>query len=225
MRAELHPAARRITWLIIVIGAIAALVAVVYLLFNLGPGITLPFTRTALDTGWLLIFGLMWFVLGLMLLWWLRPLPHDAEHGQSDAKQVAPFQAEQARHLTDLGTRINGLESQIETIGGRLNSLESAIQSISERLGKLDDVRRLRATTNEKSAGGGGSDEVTSSLRDLDSELGSLATSIQDAHTRIDSLGDVSSRLHEVESQLDALYVTLQEAHRRLDSLEQVENH
>ena len=49
-----------------------------------------------------------------------------------------------------------------------------------------------------------------------------LATAIQDAHTRLDGLGDVNDRLSELESQLDALYVSLQDVHQRIDSLEQV---
>ncbi len=178
MRTEIHPAARHITWLVIVVGGITALVGLAYLVFNLGPGISLPFTRTALDAGWLLVFGLMWFVVGLVMLRWLRP-----------TSPATVLTDDRARKIDEIEIRLQNLET-------RLTALEHTLPKV-----RMDT----------------GPDP-----RDLDNELGSLATTIQDAHTRLDDLGDVNHRLHDLESQLDQLYVTLQDAHRRLDEIEKM---
>ncbi len=191
MRIEIHPAARRITWLIIVSGGLAALIAIYFLVFNPGPGISLPITRTALDAGWLLILGLAWFVIGLLMLRWLRPTGSIVAPADEKTRQLADLDT-----LNTLDARIRSLETQISATETRLSSLERTLQIVQPR-GK---------TANPQ--------------RDLDNELGSLATAIRDLHTRLDDLGDVNHRLHDLESQLDQMYVTLQDAHRRLDEIE-----
>jgi hypothetical protein len=208
MRAEIHPAARRITWLVIAIGALAVIIASIYFLFNLGAGIALPFTRTPLDVGWLLIVGLLWFAVGLIMLWWLRPVADQIErdNAQPITQPAAPMQPVDD---TRLDSSIANLGQQIEQLGARLNDVDQQVTSVQERLKTSPTASSVQAKDGNP-------------LRDLDNELGSLATAIQDAHTRLDGFGDVHDRLSELESQLDALYVTLQDAHRRLDSLEQV---
>ncbi|MEP7288769.1 MAG: hypothetical protein ABI947_23705 [Chloroflexota bacterium] len=182
MRTTIHPAARRIVWLIITIGAVATLVAIVYILFNLGSGITLPFMRTALDIGWLFVFGVMWLIVGLILWWWLRPIPGLSD----DAETIQQWQAALNKRLTELETRLNTPQPIIQTT-----------PDAAEIIKRLDS---------------------------LDKEVDSLATTIQDAHVRLNSLDDVTSQLHDLDTQLDSLYVTLQDVHRRIDSLEQANN-
>jgi hypothetical protein len=196
MRASIHPAIRRIVWLIILIGASAVLGAGISFLFNLGPGITLPFTKAALDAGWLFVFGFMWLAIGLLLLWWLRPVPGVFDESNNAQHLEAQLRQSQTAQLDSLSS-----------FSARLSDVEKAIQGISARLEAQGD-----AGANSQRP------------HDLDSELGSLATTIQDAHRRIDSLGDVNARLDNLESQLDALYVTLQDTHRRIDGLEQGNN-
>jgi uncharacterized membrane protein len=207
MRTDIHPAARRITWLIILVGGLVTFVALVYLLFNPGTGVAIPFARTTLDIGWLLIFGLMWFVIGLMLLRWLRPVAAgaaDSEISQQLEKKFAQFQTTQDARLADLDARAKTLGGQLERMDARLRDLETQLNSA--QAGLREKITRSSAS---------------SEARDLDNELGSLATAIQDAHTRLDDLGDVSSRLYDLASQLDTLYVTVQDAHRRIDAIEQ----
>ncbi len=237
MRAEIHPAARRLTWLIIVIGAVAALIAAFYLVFNPGSGIALPFTRTALDVGWLLVFGAMWLVVGVVMLWWLRPTAGPGTEGSSAREfgdQVAPVQMAQDAHFEQIDARIKSLTSQIEDLNrstARLDDLERTVEGISARLAGLEDlssrlnglerqVNSSHVTAQDQAAHALGGKEP----HDLDAELGSLATAIQDAHARIDNLGDVATSLRDLESQLDALYVTLQDMHRRIDGLEQIDS-
>jgi uncharacterized membrane protein YccC len=213
MRANIHPAIRRIVWLIILIGALADVIAAIAFLFNLGPGITLPFTKAALDVGWLFVFGFMWLAVGILLLWWLRPVTgvtDESDNVQRLEAQFRQFQAAQDARLADLDTRLTGLASQLDRLGDlgvRLSGVEKLAQGMRARLERLDDAGAISQRPH-----------------DLDSELGSLATTLQDAHRRIDSLGDVNARLDELASQLDALYVTVQDAHRRIDGLEQRSN-
>lgn len=231
MRASVHPAIRRIVWLIILIGAIATLSAVIGFLFNLGPGITLPFTRTALDMGWLLVFGLMWLVIGLMLFWWLRPVT--GELGEVNTVQRVEAQFLQSQTAQD--ARLADIDARLKGLSAGLSDVESVVQNVAARLEAWGDVsNRLhevearsggpQGTVNDTRAQGADAGESSQRLHDLDSELGNLATTIQDAHRRIDHLGDVNTRLDGLESQLDALYVTLQDAHRRIDALEQGDN-
>src|SRR3989442_184257 len=108
MRSDVHPAARRITWLMIIVGAIAVLIAFAYWLFNVGPGVMLPFTRTAFDVGWLFMFGLLWLAVGLLFLWWLRPTAGESEgseHIRLPAKQTAQFEAALDPRLADINAR------------------------------------------------------------------------------------------------------------------------
>ncbi len=218
MRAEIHPAARRITWLTVIIGAVAVITAILYLLLNLGPGIALPFTRTLLDTGWLLIFGLLWLVVGVLMLWWLRPVSTEVnDNGRQFDQQLAQIQTAQNAQISEINTLLKRQDSQLEQMSARLTDLEKALKGI--QLEVQNEASKPRATVKDSLA-----ETAANHLRDLDNELGSLATTIQDAHTRLDTLGDVNSRLHELETQLDDLYVTLQDAHRRIDGLEQVSN-
>ena len=241
MRAKIHPAIRRIVWLIILIGAIAALSAMIGFVFNLGPGITLPFTRTALDIGWLLVFGFIWLAIGLMLLWWLRPVTGESDESNNVQRLEAQFMQSQMAldaRLADVDARVLGFASQLDglrSLGGRLSDVEKAVQGMTGRLEELGDVSNrlhelerqpggLHATTRDTPAHRDDAGEISQRLHDLDSELDNLATTIQDAHRRIDKLGDVNTRLDNLESQLDALYVTLQDVHRRIDGLEQGSN-
>src|SRR5712691_5563943 len=113
MRTEIHPAVRRITWLMIVVGAGTTLVSIVYLLFNLGPGVMLPFTKTALDTGWLAIFGLLWLVSGVLLLWWLRPgESRIAEDGKLPNKQII-------ENIDGLTRRLSSIEETLQLLSTR----------------------------------------------------------------------------------------------------------
>jgi DNA repair ATPase RecN len=241
MRASIHPAIRRIVWLIIIIGAIATLIAAICFLFNLGPGITLPFTRTALDIGWLFVFGLMWLVVGLILLWWLRPVTGESDESnnvQQFEEQFMQSQMAQDAHLADIDARVKGFASQMDSLrslSAHLSDVGKVVQGITARLEGLSDVsNRLHelerrsggppATVKDTPAHSDDAGEISQRLHDLDSEIDNLATTIQDAHRRIDNLGDVNGRLDDLESQLDALYVTLQDAHRRIDGLEQGNN-
>src|SRR5262249_19573492 len=92
---------------------------------------------------------------------------------------------------------------------------------------RLDDLVKTVQTMNLQLSGATSRikpqiiNETAFNRVDLDHELGTLTTLIQDAHGRLDNLDGVDSRLHELESQLDALYVTLQDIHHRIDGLEE----
>src|SRR5712691_5402971 len=103
MRTEIHPAVRRITWLMIVVGAGTTLVSIVYLLFNLGPGVMLPFTKTALDTGWLAIFGLLWLGPGESRI---------AEDGKLPNKQII-------ENIDGLTRRLSSIEETLQLLSTR----------------------------------------------------------------------------------------------------------
>jgi hypothetical protein len=176
MQANIHPATRRIAWLVVVVGAAATCASVIYSRLNLGQGILLPFTGSPLDSGWLFVFGLLWLVTGVLALWWLRPSAEDGV-ASPDINRLAQTEA-------------------------RLVVLEKAIQAISPKL----------KTPN-------GSVNPPDQLHELNLELDSLGTSIQDIHRRLDELRDVNARLDELALQLDALYITVQDAHKRIDDL------
>ena len=216
MPTDIHPGGRRIVGLIIVIGAGAVLIALVYTLFNLGSGVTLPFARTPLDIGWLLAFGLMWLIVGVLLWWWLRPGSGASDPGetlQQLEKRLTQFQQLQTAQTThegrlaELDHRLQGFDDKLENLSARLADLDKAFQRLSVRLERLDTADTPGMTGNR--------------ALDLDHEVDNLATSIHDAHTRLDSLSDVNSRLDDLTSQVDSLYVTLQDVHQRLDGIEE----
>ncbi len=185
----------------------ATLVALALGVFNSGAGITLPLTRTALDNGWLLVFGLMWLIVGIILLVWVRPTSDADEPLQHLEKRLIEFQSAQEQRGTDLHSHLRRLENRLEG----MNNL-AALNSFGERLADLEKaVKRIAAQVE-------GIDSAGSP--DVSHELDNLATTLQDAHTRLDSLGDVNSRLDDMTSQVDALYVTLQDIHQRLDVIE-----
>lgn len=165
MEPEMHPAIRRITWLIIAIGAITILTAVVMPLLNV---------RTPLDGSSTFILGLLWLVVGALLMRWLRPTPRVPTAGEN-------------------------VEDSLIQLNMRLDTMERTLQSIQAKINEPSNVR----------------------LDSLDYELDSLATTVQDAHKKLDDLGDVTSRLRELETQLDSLYVTLHDTHKRIDDMEQ----
>jgi prefoldin subunit 5 len=208
MRTEIHPAVRRITWLMIVIGAGATLVAVSYFLFNLGPGVMLPFTKTALDAGWLAIFGLLWLVSGVLLLWWLRP------EGPSIARTELSPNKQMAENIQDLMKRLSSMEETVQ----RLNTQIGDSGDLADRMTKFDQAleQQKRFVAASKQAPVNGSDS-----RVLDHELDNLGTALQDVNKRLDKVDDVANRVHDLDTQLDALYVTLHDVHQRIDSLEQ----
>src|SRR5262249_41555816 len=131
MRTEIHPAARRITWLMIVIGAGATLVSIVYGLFNLGPGVMLPFTKTPLDTGWLAIFGLLWLVSRVLLLWWLRP------------EEMIAARAEPSRdkQITAIESRLQKLEAQVGTQDTTIQNLKTWFDELGESTNGMVEQR------------------------------------------------------------------------------------
>lgn len=220
MRPGVDSVSRRLIWLIIAIGALASLGALLNGLFTSGSGISLPFTRTPLDGGWLFVFGLMWLIVGVTLFFWVRPvaLQTDADEPLHELenlleKRFAEFQSAQELRLTELQAQVKRLEAQLasqhnnptvtdtlDSIGKRLAALESSVERTNSRIERIS--------------------VANAGALNVDHELGNLATTLQDVHERLDNLSDVHSRLDDLTSQVDALYVTLQDIHHRLDVIE-----
>ncbi|SRR5258706_11603862 len=167
MGTNMHPATRRIMWLIIAIGIITVLAAVIMPFLKIGnpQDSTAPF-----------ILGSLWIIVGILLMRWLRPIAEEAD--------------------------------ETDTIVDSLNHINARLDAMEKTL------HGLQAQPEGPNA----------MITRLDHEVENLATTVQDAHKRLDSLGDVNSRLNELETQLDSLYVTLHDTHKRIDDLEQAGN-
>jgi hypothetical protein len=198
MQSGMYPFARRLTWLIIVVGGVAVFISMVYLLVKPDTGIVLPITRTALDAGWMLVGGLVWLGLGAIILSWLK-----ADRDNSATSQPITQTAIDDTRLNELATRVQNLDT-------RLADLVTTVQHMNTQLASVAGPSKPKAITDPALNRG-----------DLDHELGTLTTLIQEAHARLDKFDGIDSRVHDLDSQLDSLYVTLQDIHHRIDSLEE----
>src|SRR5262249_20048389 len=70
MRTDMHPATRRIVWLIIAIGTITVLAAILMPIFS---------AANPLDSTTPIILGLLWIIVGILLMRWLRPMAEEAD--------------------------------------------------------------------------------------------------------------------------------------------------
>lgn len=173
----LHPAARRMAWLLVIVGAAATVTSLIYTRLDMSQQIALPFTKTPLDSGWLFIFGLLWLITGVLALWWLRP---SASVGSEAENPLAHFEA----RLTALEKTLQTMRTPLKTpatspkttllddplheLNLELDNLGTSIQEVHRR---LDDLR-----------------DVNSRLDDLASQLDAIYITVQDAHKRIDDL-------------------------------------
>jgi hypothetical protein len=169
----IHPAARRMAWLVVIVGAVATSIAAIYSRLDLGQGIVLPFTKSALDSGWLFVFGLLWLITGVLALWWLRP---------------ATVQSDDANRLPQYDSRLIALEKAIQTINTRLkapNSVVGPSDSLHELNLELDNLGTSIQEVHRRLDDLG---DVNSRLDDLASQLDAMYITVQDAHKRIDDL-------------------------------------
>jgi hypothetical protein len=169
----IHPAARRMAWLVVIVGAVATSTAAIYSRLDLGQGIVLPFTKSALDSGWLFVFGLLWLITGVLALWWLRP---------------AAVQSDDANRLPQYDSRLIALEKAIQTINTRLkapNSVVGPSDSLHELNLELDNLGTSIQDVHRRLDDLG---DVNSRLDDLASQLDAMYITVQDAHKRIDDL-------------------------------------
>ncbi|HVO70943.1 MAG TPA: hypothetical protein VMT24_12910 [Aggregatilineaceae bacterium] len=241
MQTNVPPVPRRIAWLILLIGAVGSVAGIVVAINRLATASTSTPFSGILDAGWLLILGLIWLVCGLLLLSWLRPAAGQAGSGANSPSLMAsppdPRLAEIDASLTELSSQtVPILNSQLTRLSARLIELDKAIKAMQAgeaRFATLDQVRDLetriadmapgarQASESTISPSGADADDLRQQLDDLDHELDSLVIVIQDAHKRLDTLGDVASRLDKQAAQLDQLYITLEDIHGRIDHLEQ----
>lgn len=143
-----------------------------------------------------------------------------------------------ANIAVELAARVSTLsvpETAPETLSKRIDALQQELHSrldplgdLNSRAAKLDetlialhtDVDHLRHRLDQWDDQTDRLENAPASTRELDAELSTLSTGIQDAHKRLDRLGDAANRVQWLEKQLDGLYVTLQDLHRRIDGLE-----
>ncbi len=166
MQTRLHPATRRLAWLMVVVGVGVTVLSGIALLSNADSGIVLPFTKSALDAGWLFIFGLAWLVTGILALWWLRPTTGEPDY---EARLIALEKAVQK-----ISTRLEAWQAapnspdQLHKLDLELDGFGTTLQDTNRRLDELSDVNTR--------------------LDDLASQLDALYVTVDDAHRRIDQI-------------------------------------
>jgi predicted nucleic acid-binding Zn-ribbon protein len=221
MRTVQNPAGR-IARLIMVVGAAALVVGLLWRLLNpQAAGISLPFTRTLFDIGWLIWLGLAWIIIGAVL--WRASDQPTAE--TANARMTVDTALRDFRFATE--QRLKDLDDKLKTINGsgQTSDYESRLDDLDARLGDIHyetAIINMDSRLNEL-------DTRLTGLTDLSTRLSGLEANLNDAHNRMDSAGDVHGRLVALNARIDGLgHVqgrldghdrTLSEVQARLESL------
>jgi predicted flap endonuclease-1-like 5' DNA nuclease len=197
MRTVQNPA-RRIAWLIILLGAVALVGGLLWRALNPeSPGISLPFTRTVFDAGWLIWAGLGWLVVGGLLRGSLNAMPGKSAQ-EANTRVTIDTAIREARAAADL--RLNDLDARVRSLDStdRLTLLE-------QRLTDLEAARAARPLDTRSS--------------DLDERFHDLNGRLVALNSRIDGLGHVQGRLDGHDRSLTDVDTRLQAVQARLDQL------
>ena len=173
MRTVQNPA-RRIAWLIILVGAVALVGGLLWRVLNPeSAGISLPFTRTLFDAGWLIWAGLGWLVVGGLLRGSLNAMPGNSAQ-EANTRVTIDTAIREARAAADV--RLNDLDARVRSLDAtdRLTQLE-------QRLAELESARGAVAPDTRSS--------------DLDERFHDLNGRLVAINARIDGLGHVQGRL------------------------------
>lgn len=191
MRTVQNPA-RCIAWLIILVGAVALVGGLLWRALNPeSPGISLPFTRTVFDAGWLIWAGLGWLVVGGLLRGSLNALPGSSAQ-EANTRVTIDTAIREARAAADL--RLNDLDARVRSMD---------LTRLEQRLTDLEAARASRPLDTRSS--------------DLDERFHDLNGRLVAINSRIDGLGHVQGRLDGHDRSLTEVDTRLQAIQARLD--------